>query len=288
MRRHPAWDKRIAVDWKWIIPPSSPSLTELVVFDRYLGQLPRAANVLILGSTPELRDLCFFHGLTATVVDYNPDTFRILGRYRRHPDVSRLVVQDWRTMAPDRAYDAVVGDLALNMVSVPEQALVMDNIARALAAGGLLIHRAWVRKGERYSPRSATLASIFEERASLRPNANCFYTLALPLIFHYFNGQEQSINVQDVLRGLEAACTEGLVGADCLDQFRQCWHRYLMPNWIQTSVDFETMMNQRLTTVAIEHGEDFYREFCPIYVMRRPIEAGKPIEPAAAQHREER
>jgi hypothetical protein len=268
---HHEWDHRIAADWEWIIPPSSPSLTELVVFDKYLASLPRAATVLILGSTPELRDLCFFRGLSATVVDYNPDTFRSLGRYLRHPDTARLVVQDWRTMALDTPYDAVIGDLAVNMVSVPEQSLVVKNTATVLKEGGLLIHRAWARHGSKYSRDATTLSSILDEHNTHRQNANYFYSLALPLIFYYFNEQEQSINVQDILQGLDSALANGLISADCLYQFKRCWHRYLMPNWIQTAHDAQAMMNQHLATVSVERGTDFYSEFCPIYVMQRQL-----------------
>lgn len=224
---------------------------------------------MILGSTPEFRDLCFFHAFDTTVIDYNPTTFQILGKSLRHPCTARLVAEDWRVIDLRDQFDLVIGDLAVNMVSVPEQETVVRNVRNALRKGGQFIHRAWVRDGVRYSPHSTTLQEIVGEYLMKRPQANPFYSLALPLIRYYLDDNAESIDFQRLLQGLRDGFAQGIVSRECLTAFEGPWHRYLMPNWLPTEEKLRVMMGEYFTLADVEHGDDPYSEFCPIFVLQK-------------------
>ena len=262
------WDTHIATDWRRAIPPARPSLSELVVFDQYLRRFPRGSSVLILGSTQEFRDICYCQSLDTTAVDYNAKTFHILGKGLRHPSVAHLVVQDWRNMEFENRFDVVIGDLAINMMSISEQAIVMKNISNALKKDGLLIHRVWIRQPGRYTRPTTTFGDILAEHKAERPNADYFFSLALPFIHYFFDEERKCIDFQIMLQGLREAYRDNLIPKECLRAFERPWHRYFMPNWLQTADEVEQMMSHDLAIVSVGFGSDFYSDFCPIYVMK--------------------
>jgi len=81
------WTLDMANAWKRMTPPIRPSRYDLAVFKQFLKQKVKDKGknikVLILGSTPEFRDLVNSKGLTAYVCDYNKDNYEALGLLKK-------------------------------------------------------------------------------------------------------------------------------------------------------------------------------------------------------------
>jgi hypothetical protein len=92
---HAAPWKRMAQRWKkYYTPPGRPSEAAIrfyrkfaqLAFRRLKGKRPR---VLILGSTPELRDLMFELKADVTTVDFNKDMISGLRAHMRHKGLAK-------------------------------------------------------------------------------------------------------------------------------------------------------------------------------------------------------
>lgn len=61
MTQKTRWEKKFARMWTNYVPPQRPSAAEIVLYTKYLRKLQKKKRekikLLILGSTPELRDL---------------------------------------------------------------------------------------------------------------------------------------------------------------------------------------------------------------------------------------
>jgi hypothetical protein len=267
MRSGPWWDKHIASDWEWVGPPSRPSLSELLVYEKYMVTLPRNSRIMILGSTAELRDMCFLHRLKTVVVDYDADTFHVLGGHLRHPEMAEFVNCDWRDVEFVEEFDAVIGDLALNMMPVAEQETVLSRVAASLVAGGLFVHRSWVHlPAERGS--GSTLEEVVSRESETGPYANHFYSLAMPLITH-FRSADATIDFQDLLGSLRSLFKQGLIDADVLDEFERPWNNYHLLNWVPDMKEHRACLGKYFDHLETGHGSDPYRETCPIFALRK-------------------
>jgi len=138
-----AW-RLLARRWASIGPPFRPSAADLALYRQHLGGL-RGDALLLLGSTPELRDLAVSLGIArVTMVDVDPAVARAMDRFVTARDRSheRLVVADWSRMeVPPGSFGAVAGDLVWHWVGASRRPLVRERIHRALRPGGLFVSR---------------------------------------------------------------------------------------------------------------------------------------------------
>ena len=268
------WDKHIASDWEWVGPPARPSLSELLRFDRHLDCLPTHSNAMILGSTVEFRDMCFLHRFDTTVVDYDSETFHILSSHLRHPNTAKLVEQDWREMTFSKAFDIVLGDLALNTLSIPDQRAVIARVAASLKPGGTFIHRTWVRDSLSDALATRRIDELVAEHERMRSNLSYFYSLAMPFLHRSYSEAGNTIDPQRLLGELRKAHEQEIVSSELVEEFEHAWSRYYMPNWIPRSREFEQMLRVHFSELGTDYGEDPYSHCCPIYVLGLSVLSG--------------
>ena len=72
------WSLELAKTWKKYRPPSRPSPTEVKVFEKYIKALPKNARILLLGSTPEIRNLAAKYKKNVIVSDWSEDVSKAL------------------------------------------------------------------------------------------------------------------------------------------------------------------------------------------------------------------
>jgi hypothetical protein len=142
-----------AFEWQNVLPPSRPSADQLLYFLSYLEALPRDRPVLVLGSTPEYRDLLGVLGFSLVfVVDKSISFHRHVSKARHWTNLETLVVQDWRDFLPScpTKFVAILSDLTSGNIPYADRFDFYRSIGRALAPGGLffdklLTHRAPLR-----------------------------------------------------------------------------------------------------------------------------------------------
>lgn len=134
----------LARRWAKVAPPFRPSSEDLATYRTHLAGA-RPSSLLILGATPELRDLAASLGIArVTLVDRDRVVLAAMSRLVVATDLRHetRVVADWSTMElPPRSFGAIVGDLVWHWLRPSDQPVVADRIRRLLAPGGLFISR---------------------------------------------------------------------------------------------------------------------------------------------------
>jgi hypothetical protein len=86
----------ITKEWAVMIPPLRPSFGEITIYQRCLeniiGKKRKKIRALILGATPELRDLTARLGIDTTIVDVNPNMVRGMTELLEYSDGQEKVV----------------------------------------------------------------------------------------------------------------------------------------------------------------------------------------------------
>lgn len=139
----------LAKTWgKNVFPPASPCKDQLKIYEKIIKKITTKetnSRALILGSTPELRDLCLKYNLETTVCDINPDMIAAMSnlmKYRNHPK-EKTVQVDWLKMNfPAGSYNLIMGDLSFNQILKKNDVeRLFKKCARFLKSNGLLIIR---------------------------------------------------------------------------------------------------------------------------------------------------
>lgn len=127
--------------------------------DLYSRSVEGSADIeaLVLGATPELRDIVLAHGHHLTTVDRDPAASAEKSRemhYQHHPN-EKIITQDWLEMHfPANTFDVILGDGVLTALPQADQTKLLDTLHHILKPTGYLLLRegAVVHSRPRYHP----------------------------------------------------------------------------------------------------------------------------------------
>lgn len=132
------------VDWIMLLPPSRPSATHLRRVRQHMART-KPQSVLILGSTPEFRDLCAELEIpSVTVIDCSLTFHRSVDFLRAYPAAAEeVIVEQWQQALPQLRgrFDCVLGDLVDGNIAYSDREAFYLAIAGALKPGGVFIEK---------------------------------------------------------------------------------------------------------------------------------------------------
>lgn len=169
---------RVAGTWYDTEPPAIPSLDDLAIFSRAIGDSPEPSRVLVLGSTPSLRavaaERAASSGGVTLVMDLSSEMYEGSSAYAIH-DLSgeKFIQSDW--CAPSIASDqlsGIVGDKIIDNIAIGEWPRFFSEMRRILLADGkLVLHVGLTDELQTVSAPIVALASwamkVREERKSV-------------------------------------------------------------------------------------------------------------------------
>ncbi len=133
-----------AARWAKTLPPARPAKEDIIIYRKLFNQYKNRTGktkLLILGATPELRDLPASLKFDVTVVDFNIEMIRALTPLRKTKSKEKVIVSWWQKIPLKDHYDIVAGDVAVNMLDKKDIPALFKRINFLLAPGGVFIHR---------------------------------------------------------------------------------------------------------------------------------------------------
>lgn len=140
------WQKN-AERWFSVGSPWRPSRGDIAIYEKLAGN-KIAGNVLILGSTPELRDLVAKNGNCPTVMDMSTIMLKkmLLLTKTAKAENEKWITSEWEDASiSGNLFDLVLGDMVWWVLSVPNQIILSDKIAQVLMPDGSFISRFRIR-----------------------------------------------------------------------------------------------------------------------------------------------
>ncbi len=139
---------KLALDWQRLHAPLRPSLSEKLLFELIVKSLAAeqpGAEVLIVGDSPELRDLVARYHLRPVVAANDLRRILAMRKLREYQGglPEKIILGDWQQLdSIDAIFPLVLIDLSLNSLSEwDDYEVVLGNIYRLLAKGGRLAVR---------------------------------------------------------------------------------------------------------------------------------------------------
>ncbi len=76
----------------------------------------KGKDVLVLGATPEIRDLLAELKMKVTVLDISPSMVKAMTSLKKYKNKENIIIDSWLTARLDKKYDLVIGDSVVNNV----------------------------------------------------------------------------------------------------------------------------------------------------------------------------
>lgn len=135
----------LAKQWELYTPPAVPSKNECQIIEQCISKHRKPAKVLILGATPQFRDLAHRQKAEVTCVDIAIDMILAmtkLMKYQKKTEKEIWFRANWLTMPLTQNYfDFVLGDLVLSNIPLKLQPKFLAKIKEVLKPGGYFITR---------------------------------------------------------------------------------------------------------------------------------------------------
>jgi len=137
---------RLTKLWINYLPPSKPSLYDLNIYKALIRKYCLQINgmkALVLGATPELRDLLFELKADVSVVDRNPYMIEEMTRIRIYKNHEAVYIDDWFKYLPKNKYsfNLIVSDLTQSNIPYDMHDEFYQLVSNSLIPGGIFIDR---------------------------------------------------------------------------------------------------------------------------------------------------
>ncbi len=172
--------KQIAGMWStYFTPPSRISTEEAGKYRAWITQL-KPKTALVLGATPELRDILNELNCETTIIDINLEMILAMSSLLKANNPGEVLVRANWLSNPLRSgyFDVVVGDAVLPNVPWKDRATLLSEVKRMLRPTGVFITRAF------YAPREKPfneLSELFDHFSKKEPSYRSALELALEL-----------------------------------------------------------------------------------------------------------
>lgn len=198
-----AWD--YADFWKNFREPARPNPSEIKILAPYINA---QTNVLILGSTPEYRDLCAVKNAKVTVVDYDQATYQSLTKLmQQSAHQETFIYSDWLNadLAPE--YDLILGDHVINLIVQDKLPQLFQNILKALRNKDSL----WITRLITFEGlKRQTLQDILTHYRQHHHNED-FFSCTTYDIYHQYLEKDYSVSLGNVWEQLHTSYLDGVM-----------------------------------------------------------------------------
>lgn len=144
--------KEYAKTWAKYTPPARPSKLDVAVMEKHIKSFiktnKKSPVVLILGATPEFRDLCTRQNCRTVLVDSSKYMKRAMNLLiKKKNKKESFVLSDWLLIDKKfskNSFDLVLGDFVTNNIPYQKRTRFLNNINKLLLPGGYFISRNFV------------------------------------------------------------------------------------------------------------------------------------------------
>lgn len=193
--------------WHLFGPPARPSAREARIFQELAEALePRPRRALVLGCTPELRDVAHGVGIALCCVDRSAGMFGALAALKQEDGPEEFVAGDWRALPDFGEADLVLADGSFNMLDAEGRRRLAAALAARLPPGARMLCRVHLRGEQRFQ----SVERIVEHHRAHPPGVPFFSAIRTDLDMLWLDPSDGALDLGEMGRRLLEMRGEGL------------------------------------------------------------------------------
>ncbi|KKW43015.1 MAG: hypothetical protein UY92_C0001G0029 [Candidatus Magasanikbacteria bacterium GW2011_GWA2_56_11] len=192
--------KDLANRWEaYYTPPGRPSPEDCQLYAKYVRRAlgkKKSGRALVLGATPEIRNLLHKLPVEVTSLDINLEMILAMNRFVPQCEKDILVRGSWVDNPLKSGYfDAVIGDYSWSNVPRRQWTQFNETVARLLTPAGLYVHRVhlvpdgWQRE---------SALPIVQDYASRPYSRQLAFELFFKLLTNTYNKRDRSVSMRRI------------------------------------------------------------------------------------------
>ncbi len=275
-----AWSK-IANSWEtYFTPPSRPSKEEVKKYKDWLRDIfksKKVLNGLVLGATPELRDILNELNFKTYAIDINMEMILALEGLVKHKNPDEVLIKsNWLgNPLADKYFDVILGDAVLPNIPWESRERFYKEIIRMLKPHGYFINRAFFVPEQKQYKIIDELLAVFAEKKSSNKTA-LELVFEIQLLTHSTNDRLGSMEkVKEVVEKLHTPKGFVFGNKELNKTLDIVWNYWLGGNvskkvWIYPSQkeeeeEYKKYFNIEKTFSASDHP---YGKITPMYLLK--------------------
>ncbi|MFH1294942.1 MAG: class I SAM-dependent methyltransferase [Candidatus Aenigmatarchaeota archaeon] len=273
-----AW-KKVAHMWNtYFTPPSRISSEEFVKYREWLGRLNpgrQPLKALVLGATPEIRDLLAEFGYEAIVVDINPEMVRAMSSLmkRKNPKET-VIIENWlKNDLPSGTFDVVIGDAVLPNIPWKFWERLLSEVKRVLKPDGTFVARAFC------VPRAKTfqdMDELFDAFSTKEPSYRSALEFTLEVMIMFYDPEAHLATFQKSKEILESIGWDKgeRTGRHALDEILKLVWDFWVAKFADKVFIFayrdeeEALYSTFFEIKEIHESDSHYHEITPMFLMK--------------------
>jgi len=195
------WETVSFYDWKNIHYPWRPSKKELNFYQKKIKDF-KNKNVLLLGSTPEIRKIASNLKITIDVIDFSKKMYVDMAKVINISTVNEnFYNMEWTEFVSNtnKKYDLIIGDLVERLIPKKEFENLIIKFNKILNHEGKLLFRMHFLQKTTKKIDPNTLFGFFHLFLNIKKDSDLLFFLLTP----YFIEKDNGINIKKILKYAE-------------------------------------------------------------------------------------
>lgn len=254
--------------WHGSCPPWRPSGDDIAIYEKLAGEKLRG-SVLILGSTPELRDLAGRYSSRVTLIDISHSMiYGMTSLLKEANPINEVWVKaDWcEAPLAANSFDVILGDMPWWVLSVEQQKKLCDKTALLLKFDGILVTRIRIWDPNRKFDDTQTVLKKYLEKFDVNPDQHKLIRNIMVSHLHDITANEEKKQIDRAKTKkflLEVA--EHLSNSRHKNFVREASTHLLSADWTsQTKEEIILIFAEKFVIINEKRAADYDAEFYPI------------------------
>lgn len=222
--------------WSILLPPERPSRGEIEIYEDYLKKVVHSCNgkckALILGATPELRDLLARYNIETTLADVNPIMVEAMNELLEFSEgKEKTIIANWIDIPGESDYyDVILCDHGLHWILYDDWSKFFDNKVHLLKKGGYFINNIVTMEKKDAIQDIEKIIEIYRKGKFSREDGFYYYYRAMVGLSDIENKKYYK-DLKEYTQKLEKLFREKKISKEEYEYFYQPWDDFkcLMP-----------------------------------------------------------
>ncbi len=276
-----AWNKLARCWVKYVTPPAKPCEGLLKIWEEIVKQVAKKVEnpkALILGATPELRDLLLKYNFDTIAYDINPNMLKAMEKlmsYKNHPK-NKKISGSWLKMNfKKNSFDLILGHQSLGQIlNVRDLRKLLDRLKKILKPSGFLLICEVVREKIEAKITERNRAELFkkyQKKKILECELHNF--LKYNSDWNPYSKSPSSLGTLAIYKKIKELSRRDKT----IKKFYLWWEKVLGGKNKRVLVffkkDLEKLLRQYFKLLPIEQCHDFpFCKYMPCYLLKKGLE----------------
>ncbi len=252
--------------------PAVPSISEQKTYEKFLKQAlknKKDPKVLILGVTPELRDIALKNNCQVVCIDISREMIKIMKPLIKYKGVKKekIINANWLTVSfPKNSFDLVMGDGTLtNLLSIHDVRKLLFKIQRVLKPEGFFLIRELIHLSNKKAPFKKIVSDYRKNKIKWE---DFFTDLRFYTFFNKaYNPKNKLLSADKIFQEIEKKYQQGELTKKEYQKIMSLENR--MKNLVLFKGKFMKLIKENFSIISIKIDKEFrFSQYLPIYLLK--------------------